>query len=203
MAIDNFAAYEGGDPAAPYAEVNTKAANGKTSKVNNRYHKDPTTEPLVIVGFSEQQLIIAEAVVRGWVTGNAKSYYEEGVKSSFKFYETYAKGLGSYVTQAIATNYLTKTANNLDAAGTDERKIEMIVTQRYLRGFQQSPWWPFFDHLRTGYPSFRRPAGVSVPYRWMYPQAEYNLNAENVSTASRRQFGDGNDKINSEPWWLK
>lgn len=203
LATDNFAAYEGGDPAAPYAEVNTKAANGKTSKVNNRFHKDPTNEPVIFIGYTEQELIIAEGIVRGWVAGDAVLHYNEGVKASFKFYETYAKGYGSYLTPAIASAYLAKPINDLGASATDEEKIEKIVMQRYLRSFLQSPWWPFFDHLRTGYPSFRRPAGVNIPYRWMYPQAEYNYNTENVSAAIKNQFGDGNDKISSQPWWLK
>lgn len=203
LAIDDFAAYEGGDPAAPYAEVNTKAANGKTSKVNNRYHKDPTTEPIILIGYTEQQLIIAEGIVRGWVAGDAEDYYNEAVMAAFKFYETYAKGYGSYVTPAIATAYLARPINNLAAAGSDEEKIEKIIMQRYLRAFHQSPWWPFFEHLRTGYPSFRRPAGVNIPFRWMYPQAEYNYNADNVSSAIRSQFGEGNDKISSQPWWLQ
>jgi len=203
LAVDDFTAYEGGDPAAPYAEVNTKAANGKTSKVNLRYTKDPTTEPVVLIGYAEQQLIIAEGIVRGWVSGNAEDYYNEGVEASFEFYETYAKGYASYVSPAIVTAYLAKPINNLAAAATDEEKIEKIIMQRYLRSFLQSPWYPFFDHLRTGYPSFRRPAGVNIPYRWMYPQAEYNVNAENVSAAIKTQFGEGNDKISSQPWWLK
>ena len=203
LAINNFAAYEGGDPAAPYAEVNTKAANGKTSKVNNRYHKDPTTEPMVVIGFAEQQLIIAEGIVRGWVAGNAEDYYNEGVKASFEFYETYAKGLGQFVTQSIATAYLAKPINSLATAATAEEKIEKIIMQRYLRDFLQSPWGAFFDHLRTGYPSFRRPAGVNIPYRWIYPQAEYNNNADNVAEAIKKQFGEGNDKISSEPWWVQ
>lgn len=203
LAINNFAAYEGGDPAAPYSEVNTKAANGKTSKVNNRYHKDPTNEPMTLIGYAEQQLIIAEGIVRGWVAGDAEDYYNKGVKASFKFYETYAKGLGQYVTEPIATAYLAKPINSLATAATTDAKIEKIVTQRYLRGFLQSPWFPFFDHLRTGYPSFRRPAGVNIPFRWIYPQAEYNNNATNVAEAIKKQFGEGNDKISAQPWWIQ
>ncbi|RFS22580.1 SusD/RagB family nutrient-binding outer membrane lipoprotein [Chitinophaga silvatica] len=203
LAINNFAAYEGGDPAAPYSEVNTKAANGKTSKVNNRYHKDPTTEPMVLIGYSEQQLLIAEGIVRGWVTGDADEYYKKGVKASFKFYETNAKGLGQYVTENIAIAYLDKPINSLATATTTEDKIEKIIMQRYLRTFLQSPWGGFFDQIRTGYPSFRRPANVNIPFRWIYPQAEYNNNTTNVSDAIKRQFGEGNDKISAQPWWLK
>jgi hypothetical protein len=44
---------------------------------------------------------------------------------------------------------------------------------------------------------------VEVPYRWIYPQTEYNYNTENVTTAITRQFGEGNDKINVTTWWLK
>jgi hypothetical protein len=111
--------------------------------------------------------------------------------------------LGSYVTSAKADAYLAKAINNLSTAATPEEKIEKIIMQRYLRAFQQSPWGPIFDHLRTGYPSFRRPAGVSIPFRWIYPEAEYNNNATNVSAAISSQFGEGNDKISSEPWWVK
>lgn len=202
-AINDFSAYEGGDPAAPYATVNTKAANGKTSKVKDRYHKDPTAEPYVLLGFSEQQLIIAEAVTRGWVTGDAETYYDEGVKSSFAFYEAYAKGLGNYVNQAEADEYLALPINDFSTATTTEEKIEKIITQRYLRSYFQSGWTAFFDHLRTGYPSFRRPPGVLIPNRWIYPQAEYNFNAENVSSAIQNQFGEGNDNIHAQPWWIK
>ncbi len=202
-AVDDFTAYEGGDPAAPYAEVNTKAARGNTSKVKDRYHKDPTTEPLVLIGYAEQQLLIAEGIVRGWVAGNAKTYYDQGVKSSFKFYETYAKGLGSYVSEEKANAYLALPVNTLNTAAPLEQQLEKIITQRYIRSYFQSGWTGFFDHLRTGYPSFRRPSGVSIPFRWIYPLAEYNTNTENVSAAIKRQFGDGNDRISAEPWWVK
>ncbi len=202
-AVSDFSAYEGGDPAAPYAEVNTKAANGNTSKVKERYHKDPTAEPYVLLGYSEQQLIMAEAVVRGWVSGDATRYYNEGVKASFKFYETYAKGLSAYVTPAVAEAYLSLAVNDLSKAATTEEKIEKIIMQRYLRSYFQSGLTAFFDHLRTGYPSFRRPAGVFIPFRWMYPQAEYNTNTQNVSAAIKSQFGEGNDRISAQPWWVK
>ena len=42
------------------------------SKVNNRYHKDPATEPMVVIGLVEQQLIVAEDILRGWVADNAE-----------------------------------------------------------------------------------------------------------------------------------
>ncbi|WP_374163226.1 SusD/RagB family nutrient-binding outer membrane lipoprotein [Arcticibacter sp. MXS-1] len=202
-AINDFSSYEGGDPAAPYAQVNLKAAAGKTSKVNDRYHKDPTVEPRVLLGFAEQQFILAEAVVRGWISGDAKTFYEQGVKASFKFYETYAKGYEQYVSEQAASAYLKKPINDFSQAASNDEKLELIMMQKYLRSFFQSGWTPFFDHLRTGYPSFRRPAGVSIPFRWIYPQSEYNYNGANVTEAIKRQFGEGKDLINQATWWIK
>lgn len=202
-AINDFSAYEGGDPAAQYGTVNEKATKGKVSKVNERYHKDPTTEPMVLMGYAELQLILGEATVYSWITGDAKTYYENGVKSSFEFYETYAKDYAQYLTPTSATVYLAKSRNNFSLATDNNAKIELIITQRYLQSFFQGGWSAFYNQLRTGYPSFRRPAGVNIPYRWIYPQSEYNTNSDNVSNAIKDQFGAGNDKIDQSTWWIK
>ncbi len=202
-AIDDFSSYEGGDPAAPYGEVNEKATQGNVSKVNDRYHRDPVNEPYKLLGYSEQQLILAEAAVRGWITADAKELYNEGVMASFKFYETYSEEYSGYVDSGAAMAYLGESKNDFSKAITEEEKIEMIVMQKYLQSFFQLQWTSFYDHHRTGYPSFRRPSGVEIPYRWIYPQSEYNFNADNVSSAITKQFGAGNDEIHQKTWWIK
>ena len=79
--INDFTAYEGGDPLAPYAEVNLKAAAGDVSKVNLRYSTDPTAEPHNLLSYAELEFILAEAAVRGWISTDAKTHYEKGVKT--------------------------------------------------------------------------------------------------------------------------
>ena len=153
-AINDFSSYDGGDPAVPYSLVNDKAVAGNCSKPAPRYYQTPTNEPMVLLGYVEQQLILAEAVVRGWIQGDDKIYYESAVK-------------------------------------------EYLPT--FLQG---SVWLPYYEALRTGYPDFRRAAGVSLPYRWMYPQDEYNNNATHVEAALNEQFG-GSDKTSDKPWWLQ
>lgn len=202
-AINDFTAYEGGDPAAQYNDVNIKAAAGKVSRVNTRYYQDPENEPYLLLGFSEQQLILAEAAVRGWISADAEDLYNSGVKASFKFYETYAENYSQYVAESEAEKYLEKSINNFSEAGDDESKVELIIMQKYLQSFFQLGWSTYFEHLRTGQPIYRRPAGVQIPYRWMYPQSEYTNNADNVSAAISNQFGAGNDNIDEITWWLK
>lgn len=203
LAVDDFNAYEGGNPIAPYNDVNIKAAEGKVSKVDLRYTTDPTNEPHVVLGYPELQFILAEASVREWISSDAKTYYENGVKASFQFYNTYAEKYASYVDESAANSYLQEALVNFDNAATDEDKINRIVTQKYLQSFLQGGWTPYFEHLRTGYPEFITLPGVTPPTRWMYPNDEYQLNSENVSEAIERQFGEGNDNTRQLTWWLK
>lgn len=202
-AIDDFTAYEGGDPAAPYGTVNEKATKGKVSKVLERFYQDPTNEPSILLGYAELQFILSEACVRGWISGDAATYYNNGVRSSFKFYETYAKGLSGYVGESIVDSYLANPINNLSTKLGNDLKIEAIVLQKYFQSYFQGGWTPFFENRRTGYPEYHRTKGVEIPYRWIYPQSEYSYNADNVSAAITRQFGNGNDKINQKTWWLQ
>lgn len=202
LAVDNFDAYDGGDPAAPYATVNAKAVAGKISKPHARFYTEATNEPLILMGYAEQELILAEAVVRGWITGDAATHYGNAVKASFKFYETYVPDYAAYLNETAAAAYLASAQVSLPSSLSSEQKIQRIVEQRYIASFFQGMWTPFFEYLRTGYPALRRPAGVSVPNRWMYPQAEYNNNTVNVQAALQRQFS-GQDKISDATWWNK
>ena len=203
LAITDFSAYEGGDPIAPYNEVNLKAADGKVSKVNLRYTTDPTTEPSVFMGYSEQELILAEASVRGWISSPAKDHYENAVKASFGFYNTYAADYAGYVNETAAETYLSEPLVDFANATTDDAKMELIMIQKYIPSFLQGGWRMYFDHLRTGYPEFRIIAGVTPPLRWIYPNSEYQQNSINVTDAITRQFGEGNDKTRVIPWWLR
>ena len=202
-AIDDFTAYDGGDPAVPYSLVNDKATAGLCSKPTERYYKNATNEPMILMGYTEQQLILAEGVVRGWINGDDKTYYESAVKASFEFYRTYATDVAAYLSEDAAETYLQGSEVVYDSTLSTEQKIERIAMQKYLPTFLQGGvWLPYYEALRTGYPDFRRASGVQLPYRWMYPQSEYNNNAANVQAALDSQFGGG-DKTTDKPWWLQ
>lgn len=201
-AIDDFTAYEGGDPIKPYAQVNDKAIEGKLSKVLERYHQDPVNEPFVLMGYAEQQFILAEAAVRGWIPGDAKEYYTQGVLSSFAFYEAHAKGLAPFLTREKAELYLQNPLVAFSNALPEKDQLTKILMQKYLRSFHQGGWNAYFDYLRTGMPEFRTIQGTKTAYRWMYPNEEYNLNATHVAAAIQAQFS-GSDQISNKTWWLK
>lgn len=201
--IDDFSSYEGGDPAAPYSDAIVKVSQGTISPINDRYRTDPIVEPTMLMGYAELQQILAEAVVRGWMDGNAQQYYENGIRASFSFFETHAKAYSQYLNSNAVDAYLKQLLVDFTKASGTEDKIERIIMQKYLVTFYQGNWDSFFEQLRTGYPDFRRPSGTEIPKRWMYPQGEYDNNGENVTAAITRQFGAGNDKTNQLTWWLK
>ncbi|MFT2568497.1 SusD/RagB family nutrient-binding outer membrane lipoprotein, partial [Escherichia coli] len=45
-----------------------------------------TGENTFIVGYPEMCLNIAEAINRGWVTGSASTWYQNGITAMFAFY---------------------------------------------------------------------------------------------------------------------
>ena len=200
---DDFTAYAGGDPTVPYGENKNLVGAGKISQIHSRYRTNPTGEPTILLGYAELQQILAEAVVRGWINGNAQQYYENSIRASFDWYSTYSGEYAKYVSSSAAEEYIMGDKVKWDDALSDEKKIELIIFQKYCVSFFQGGWTPFFEHLRTGYPDFAHLADTPVPYRWMYPDTESKYNTENVQSAVKNQFGENNDKITSMPWWLK
>ncbi len=201
-AVDDFTGYGGGNPIAPPDVVYATAGEGNISLINQaRYTQDPVNEPHMVLGYPEMEFILAEAVIREWIPGSAKTHYEKGVKASFEFYNMYAENYSTYVEPSDADLYLQHDSVSLDNAANDEERIRLIIIQKYLQSFMQNKWTPYFEHLRTGYPSLLHQPGLTPPTRWMYPNESYLYNKSNVDAAIQNQF-DGNDGIREIPWWL-
>jgi hypothetical protein len=210
LAVNDFAAYGGADPTLPYGQISEERNKGTVSMVNPRYFSDPVNEPHMLMGYPELQFILAEATVRGWIENGdltkAKAFYENGIKASFAFYQKYAENYSSYLESSAVTDYLAQPLVDFDSATTTEKRIEYIITQKYIQFYFQTGWQQFYNNRRTGYPTFSVGGAVGndgkVPVRWMYPLDEYNQNATNVEDAVKRQFG-GDENINGKMWLLK
>ncbi|WP_336965546.1 SusD/RagB family nutrient-binding outer membrane lipoprotein [Chryseobacterium contaminans] len=201
-AITDFTGYNGGDPISPYSE-NAKLITAKNiSKVNDRFYKDPTNEPSSVLSYSELEFILAEATARGWISGSAKTHYDNAIKASFSFYQTYVKNPGQYFAGFDVNQYLATPLVAYDNSASLQQQVEKIITQKYMTMFHQSQWTSYYDYLRTGYPNYPLKSGVPAPFRFRYPQSEYNYNSTNLKAALTAQYG-GDDNINSKPWWLQ
>lgn len=200
--ITDFTGYNGGNPTSSYSDNAALITAKNISKVNDRFYKDPTNEPSSMLSYSELEFILAEATARGWIPGSAKAHYDNAIKASFSFYQTYVKNPNQYFAGFDVNQYLATPLVVYNDSETLPVQLEKIMTQKYMTMFHQAQWTSYFDYLRTGYPDYPLQTGVSAPLRFRYPQSEYNYNSSNLKAAIAAQYG-GNDNINAKPWWLQ
>lgn len=211
---DEFGAYVGAPSGESLDNMTFKAGNGEYSFANqSRYYKTLAgPEPSVILSYWEQCFNIAEGINRGWATGNAATYYENGIRASMSFYgigegtvlsitePNEDKVIGTYT--ASLTTYLGRT--DVAYAGNNATGLSQILTQKYIAFFQNSGLEAYYNWRRTGVPVFHQGPGTGnsniIPRRWLYPNNEFNYNSENLRTALARQFGSEVDDVDNEIW---
>lgn len=203
-------AYVGVDVAMDYAAMNAGHSANKYSLINSRYLKEEASEPRMLITYAAQQLILAEASVRGWITvGTAETYYKQGVASALEELmntnPSYAHGM--IIDQNYIDHYFTAEAA---FKSTTTGRLRQIWMQRYLSAFMKDGLSSYFEYRRNTYPAFPINPATSlnandvnaIPMRWLYPASETNYNRANLIQALDRQF-DGYDEINKIMWLLK
>jgi len=151
--------------AVPSSLVGGNLANGTSA-----------TAPVKLISAAESYFLQAEAVARGWASGDVVALVKSGVTASFV-----ATGLSA----GDATTYFTNAQDGqaaFDAASTVELKVKAIITQKYyaMCGFQGFEAWS--EYRRTGYPNFLITSVAStlaagkLPLRLLYPNSEATSN---------------------------
>jgi hypothetical protein len=186
-----------------------------------RYYSNFTGEPDVLVGYKEMLFNIAEATERGWITGNAESFYKTGINESMKFYgiDTTKTNFTAYflpptanaITQVAPypysftfSSYYAQPAVKLSS--TQTTALNQIVLQKYIAMFENSGYEAYYNYRRTGIPAFEGGSGVGnngiIPKRWAYPTTEQTQNKTNYAAALTNQ-GFTADDLNQTMWLLK
>lgn len=173
----------------------------------------------------ETHFLLAEAALRAWAgSGNAKDHYEDGVKTSFA--EWGASGVDAYladdtsvpidyddiVYDGAINDFETRMSITIkwDAAADNERKLERIITQKWIAGYMNTvETW--VDHRRTDYPKLpfnyqndsNSDFGIVVEddflRRMPFVKDEINNNPVGVTDATIKLGGD--DEIATRLWW--
>jgi len=195
----DYEAYVGASSGESLDDMSTKMLNGDYSPISkSHYYSSYTGEPCIQIGYSEVCFNIAEAINRGWATGNAEDYYIKGIKASWTFH-----GVTDIETKWSA--YYAQTSVKLSS--TAASALTQILTQKYLAFFQNSGWEAYNNFRRTGVPTFLTGPGTAnsgrIAKRWQYPSSERTTNATNYNATLMSQFGAATDDINSEMWIVK
>lgn len=210
---DSWEAYVGTDPSERFDVLTSLAGSGMSCMLNDRYTSYMPGEPLIYLGYAEQNFMLAEAALRGWITGDASGYYRQGIKANMEFISANTPDEAAYHHGRLITGaVIESTISNpqIQLTGDFDEDLYKIMQQKYLAGFMQTPYLTYYDYRRTGYPEFpinpetnrNSFAPDKMPMRWMYPKREFDYNKENVDAAVERQYG-GSDDINQLMWILK
>lgn len=168
---------------------------------------------------AEMEFCKAEAALLGWAgAGSAKEHYENGIRLSFEQWG--AGGTATYIANTVncPANY---SDDGLGGGGnvtaqtditiawqegdTDERKLERIITQKWIALFPegQEAW---NEIRRTGYPKVFPLArassnGLQVPNRIPFPYDQPTINPENFQHALTLLGGP--DDYTTRMWWQR
>jgi len=216
---NSFDAFNGSSSGEDLATMSFNAGRGLYSFINRkRYYSTYAAENCIQIGYAEQCFNIAEAINRGWITGNAETYYMNGIQASIGFYGivngnnnvTFQKvggTLNDYNSYTINHNWSTYYAQpTVTYKGNNVNGLNQILTQKYLAFYQNSGWEAYYNWRRTGVPGFLTGPGSGnsnrVALRFQYPVSEKAVNTSNVNAAIQSQY-NGNDDINARMWIVK
>ena len=152
--------------------------------------------PDFIVSYSQISLLLAEAVVRTWTTGNASTFYANGIRANMKQFANY--GTSTAITDVNIEAFIS--AHPLDLS----KALEQINTQYWVASFLNGPE-AFANFRRSNYPVLtpnlypgKDLKTESFIRRITYPDTERSVNSENLSKAISRQ---GPDILDTRVWW--
>lgn len=205
-------AYVGVNPSDDFNSISAKYSMGMISPINKRYYSLAAGEPTFLLSYAEQCFMIAEGILRGWTSGDAEAYYNQGIRAAMEFVANYTPDdvlyhHGMKITSSVIDTYIA--GPKVAFTGTTEEKLHKIFQQRYFLGFMQDGWNSYFEFRRIGYPVLPvneltnlNSVKTQLPLRWMYPEKELSNNRTQVEDAINRQFG-GNDDVNQLMWILQ
>ena len=183
-----FAPVSGNVVGTTFGLVAGNPGGSASSKFGPGLASSATQDAWIFPSF-ESLFLEAEAVVRGWTTGNAQTTYESAVAESFYWLNILPDSTAHQRDSAIYEAYLTDvpTANWANSGGTVQEKVRFIAFQKYiaLTGIDPIEAWVDVRRLNmlpAGYISVN-PGRVSntLPARLPYPQTEYTTNSANVN----------------------
>lgn len=163
--------------------------------VVNRYTYARIDAPTFILTYAENQLLLAEAAYRGWISGSAETYYNSGVTAAMKQFQQF--GITG-ISDSKINEYLAQNPYNENTA------LEQINTQYYINTFSDE-YESFANWRRSGYPVLTpvdyigNVTNGTIPRRFTYHTNEASINQENYLKAVAN-LSNG-DRMNSRIWW--
>lgn len=163
------------------------------SRINPPFVLDDS--PMFFQTYAEVEFMTAEAIERGWHSGDAETHYENGVRAAMEMYSLYDASVE--IASADIDTYLSE--NTYDTANWEQILGEQYWAATFLNFYE-----PYANWRRTGYPELtpvNYPGNQSdgtIPRRLRYPNSEASGNPDAYNAAVQRQ---GPDEFTTRMWW--
>lgn len=145
--------------------------------------------PHSLLTWAESCFMKAEAAQKGYISGSAEAYYNEGITASMNQFG---------ITDAVAISVYLNGPAKFDPA----KALEQIYTQRWIALYPNGhEAWSLVR--QTGFPQmnlpvYTFPGNNEMPRRKPYPDSEKQSNSENYQKAVDRMGGDSQY---TRMWW--
>lgn len=149
------------------------------------------TAPVYLMTASEAMFLQAEAVARGYLSGNDKNLYEAAITASWDNWTVSSQD------PAALSDFLASDSVNYANATTTDQKLRLILTQKWVAMCGNQNFEAWTEERRTGYPDFLKPSVTSVlangvfPARLVYPSDEVTGNSN----------FPGVKQVDEKIWW--
>ncbi|KFF73538.1 hypothetical protein HX13_18935 [Chryseobacterium sp. P1-3] len=159
---------------------------------------------------AESEFLQAEAALRyPSIFSGAQAHFEAGITASYNYLGANVDVVIDPNTNPVTTKKaaliyidLINAVPKLGWIGTNDDKLEAIMTQKWIALTGINPEQSFFDYTRTGFPvtPLATIASNPKPNRLIYPLSEYIGNASNVPAISN---ADVFSKNQYTPFWAR
>ncbi|PSL44767.1 SusD/RagB-like outer membrane lipoprotein [Chitinophaga niastensis] len=157
--------------------------------------------PLLLLTNAETNLLLSEAALRGWSSGDKVQLYKDGVTAALRNWALF--GPGGVIAADKIDKYVTD--NALNTTGSFDAQMNQIHTQFWV-ALLLDEQEAYANWRRTGYPLLTpvnyngNATGGTIPRRLPYSQVEQGINGVNYNAAVARQ---GPDLLTTRMWWDK
>ncbi len=174
----------GGYVGIPYGlpDNDAFALKATTSDLGDMIEEDPTF-PALLLRYSEVKFLTAEAIERGFASGDAEAEFNAGITAAMNEWGiTDGAAIAAYIA-----------ANPYDAANWQESIGLQMWLAMYAQGHEAYSTWRRLDQ-----PALAVPAAAvfpSIPVRFLYPTDEGATNQENLGAVPY------NNALDVKLWW--
>ncbi|PWJ60603.1 SusD-like starch-binding protein associating with outer membrane [Dyadobacter jejuensis] len=149
--------------------------------------------PSVVLSHSEVAFYIAEAILKGYTSGDASAYYEAGIRSSCAWWGVEEADIVAHLAKPTV-----RLSNDTDVA------LQQVMREEYINFYYQG-YDGWINYKRVGFPVLHVGSAMAtdqIMKRMVYPPLIKAINAANYSQAVN-DYLDHGDELVSGSWWFQ